>query len=120
MSSTNKTVNYNLPVWVSSDKPSWINDLNPAFLTIDAKLKTISSGVASAQQAAQQASQAADTAEAAAVTAQQAADSAVALLVALGIINNDTAVAFKDKVDNAVPKHDILASYFDADAGGQE
>lgn len=118
MSSTNKTTNYDLPIWVPSDKPSWVHDLSPAFLTIDTTLKTISSGVASAQQAAQQASQAADAAEAAAVTAQQAADSAVALLVALGITNNDTAVAFKDKVDNAVPKYDILASYFDEQ--GQE
>lgn len=114
MSSTNKTPNYALPMWASSDKPSWVHDLSPAFLTIDTALKTISSGVASAQQAAQQAAQAAATAEAAAVTAQQAADSAVALLVALGITNNDSAVAFKDKVDNAVPKYDILASYFDA------
>ena len=113
MGATNKTPNYDLPQWVSSDKPSWVNDLNPAFIVIDNALKTLSTGVTAAQTAAQNAATAAGTAEAAAVAAQQAADSAVALLVALGITNNDTALAFKNKVDNAVPKYDILASYFD-------
>lgn len=35
MASTNKTTNFELPQWVSSDKPTFEGDLNSAFLTID-------------------------------------------------------------------------------------
>lgn len=66
MSSTNHTENFNFPQWVGSDYPSFINDLNPAFLTIDTKLKS-----------------------------------------------NETAVAFAGKVNNAIPKNNVLAEYFD-------
>lgn len=39
MASTNKTTNYNLPQWIGSDKPTWLGDLNNAFLTIDTTMK---------------------------------------------------------------------------------
>lgn len=35
MGHTNSTVNYNLPQFVGSDKPSWLSDVNGAFLAID-------------------------------------------------------------------------------------
>lgn len=35
MGHTNSTVNYNLPQFVGSDKPSWLGDVNGAFLAID-------------------------------------------------------------------------------------
>ena len=35
MGHTNSTVNYNLPQFVGADKPSWLGDVNGAFLAID-------------------------------------------------------------------------------------
>ena len=105
MSSTNHTKNFNFPQWVGSDYPSFINDINPAFLTIDTTLKSNETGVDTAQQAAENAQQAAEA-------AQQAAKSSVDLLVAMGITNNDTAVSFAYKVNNAIPKNNVLAEYF--------
>ena len=106
MSSTNHTKNFNFPQWVGSDYPSFINDLNPAFLTIDTTLNSNKTGVDTAQQAAEAAQQAAKA-------AQQAAQSTVDLLVAMGITNKATAVAFAGKVNNAIPKNNVLAEYFD-------
>ena len=113
MSSTNHTKNFNFPQWVGSDYPSFINDLNPAFLTIDTTLKTNTTGVATAQQAAEAAQPAGDAPQQAAEAAQQAAKSTVDLLVAMGITNKTTAVAFAGKVNNAIPKNNVRAEYFD-------
>lgn len=41
MASTNKTANYQLPQWVGTDHPSFLEDFNPAFQKIDETLKTI-------------------------------------------------------------------------------
>lgn len=35
MASTNKTPNYDLPQWVAADKPTFLGDMNAAFLDID-------------------------------------------------------------------------------------
>ena len=113
MSSTNHTENFNFPQWKGSDYPSFINDLNPAFLTIDTTLKSNETGVATAQTAATSAQQAAEAAQQAAEAAQQAATSSVNLLIAMGITNKESAVAFADKVKNAIPKNNVLAEYFD-------
>lgn len=113
MSSTNHTKNFNFPQWVGSDYPSFINDLNPAFLKIDTTLNSNKTGVATAQQAAEAAQHAAETAQQAAEAAQQAAKSTVDLLVAMGITNKTTAVEFAGKVNNAIPKNNVLAEYFD-------
>lgn len=40
MSSTNKTTNYQLPQFVSSDKPTWLGDVNGAMAIIDGQMKT--------------------------------------------------------------------------------
>lgn len=113
MSSTNHTKNFNFPQWIGSDYPSFINDLNPAFLTIDTTLKSNETGVATAQGAAETAQTAAKSAQKAAEAAQQAAKSSVDLLVAMGITNKATAVEFASKVNNAIPKNNVLAEYFD-------
>lgn len=105
----NKTPNYNFPQWEGTDYPSFVKDMNPAYLTIDTQIKKLNDSVSSAAQAAQQAAQAAQAAQ----SAQSAADNAVNLLVDIGVTDEETALAFKSKVDNAVPKHAILASYFD-------
>ena len=39
MSHTNKTPNYDLPQFIGTDKASWLGDLNPAFLAIDAGMQ---------------------------------------------------------------------------------
>ena len=40
MSSTNSTTNYNLPQFISTDKPTWLGDFNGAMSTIDTQMKT--------------------------------------------------------------------------------
>ena len=98
-----KTVNYGFPQWAGTDYPSFVKDLNPAYLKIDTQIKALNDNITSTTQAAQQAAQA----------AQAAASNAVELLVSLGVTSEQEALAFKSKVDNAVPKYAILASYFD-------
>lgn len=110
---TNKTPNYDFPQWEGTDYPSFVNDINPAYLTLDTQIKALNDSVTSAAQAAQAAAKAAQAAQAAAQAANRAADNAVSLLVDLGVTDELTANVFKAKVDNAVPKHAILASYFD-------
>lgn len=39
MSHTNSTTNYNLPQFVGTDKPTWLNDVNGAFSAIDTQMK---------------------------------------------------------------------------------
>lgn len=55
MASTNKTTNFELPQWVSTDKPTFEGDLNSAFLTIDNTMEsnktTAESGNANANNA---------------------------------------------------------------------
>lgn len=116
MSSTNETEHYHFPQWIATDHPSFTSDLNPAFETIDTTLYALSQAVTTAQQAATAAAQAATTAQQAATAAQQAADSAVEILVAMGVSDEAKAVEFRGLVDNAVQKHDILASYFDSES----
>ena len=113
MSASSKTTNYKLPVFSGTDYPSFINDFNPAFEKIDTTMKQNADGIQTASAAATNANQAAQTAQAAATRAQEAADNVVALLTAMGITEEGQAIAFKNKVDNAVPKYNVLASYFE-------
>lgn len=41
MGATNKTANYELPQFVASDIPSWLNDVNGAMTKIDTAMKTV-------------------------------------------------------------------------------
>lgn len=48
MSHTNSTPNYNLPQFVGTDKPSWLNDVNGAMSAIDTQMKTNADGITTA------------------------------------------------------------------------
>lgn len=83
MGSTNKTTNLQLPQWIGTDKPTFLGDLNDAFLKIDNGYGTIdgnvTTAVAQAGQAVSKATDAlekAETAQSTAETAQQTANSA--------------------------------------------
>lgn len=52
MSYTNSTTNYNLPQWISTDKPAWMADVNVAFSGIDTAMKNNSDAAAAAQSTA--------------------------------------------------------------------
>lgn len=55
MSATNKTLNYELPIFIDTDKPSWLGDWNGAMTKIDNSIKTVDgvaeSGVTTANEA---------------------------------------------------------------------
>lgn len=52
MAYSNHTTNYELPQYVGTDKPSYLNDFNYAMSTIDGQMKTNANGVQSAQSTA--------------------------------------------------------------------
>lgn len=41
MASTNKTTNFNLPLFIGSDRPAWLSDWNQAMTSIDTSLQQI-------------------------------------------------------------------------------
>lgn len=55
MSSTNKTTHYELPQWIGTDKPTFLGDLNGAFLDIDTNLFNANSNAENAVNTANQA-----------------------------------------------------------------
>ena len=55
MAYTNKTINYELPQYIGTDKPSYLNDFNYAMSTIDAQMKTNANSASSADSNATQA-----------------------------------------------------------------
>lgn len=46
MSATNTTTNYSLPIFIGSDKPSWLADFNGAMNAIDAQMKVNADAIA--------------------------------------------------------------------------
>lgn len=52
MSYSNHTTNYNLPLYVGTDKPTYLGDFNTAMQAIDAQMKTNADGVTSASTSA--------------------------------------------------------------------
>ena len=52
MASTNKTPNFELPQFVANDVPSWLTDINGAFLDIDTDMKNIQDTAQSASSTA--------------------------------------------------------------------
>ena len=83
MGSTNKTTNLQLPQWIGTDKPTFLGDMNDAFLKIDTGYGEIdgnaTTAVAQAGQAVSKATDAlekAETAQETANTAQQTANTA--------------------------------------------
>lgn len=97
MGSTNKTTGYSLPQWVGTDKPTFLGDMNDAFLKIDegmtANKGSASTAVAQAGQAVQDANAALIKANSVETTANQANTNAQN---AITIANNA-----KEDVDSA-------------------
>jgi len=46
MSATNRTTNYNLPIFIETDKPAWLVDFNGAMRSIDAQMKINADAIA--------------------------------------------------------------------------
>ena len=61
MASTNKTPNFELPQFVANDVPSWLTDINGAFLDIDTDMKNIQDTAQSASSTATGAASQVDT-----------------------------------------------------------
>lgn len=79
MSHTNSTANYNLPQFVTTDKPAWLTDINGAFSAIDTAIDAAKDAADAAQgdatQAGTDAGNALTTANGAAAKASGAIDS---------------------------------------------
>ena len=96
MGSTNKTTGYNLPQWIGSDKPTFLGDLNDAFLKIDEGMTenkgSSTSAIAQAGEAVQNSTLALSKANSVENTTNQANTNA----------NNAITIAntVSDKVDN--------------------
>lgn len=85
MSATNETTNYNLPLFIGTDKPSWLGDFNGAMNAIDTAIKGRADDIAllqtrmtATETVANTASSNASTALTNASTAQSTADTALA------------------------------------------
>lgn len=78
MSHTNSTTNYSLPQFVSTDKPAWLTDVNPAYSAIDTAMKNNADAAAAAQGDASQALLDASAAGTAATSADAKGSGAVA------------------------------------------
>lgn len=80
MSHTNSTPNYSLPQFVSTDKPAWLTDVNPAYLAIDTAIDAAKDAADAAQNDATQALSDASSAAGTASSADTKASGAVASL----------------------------------------
>lgn len=80
MGSTNKTQYLQLPQWIGTDQPTWLGDMNDAFLKIDTGYNTISgnasSAISQAGQAVQTATNASEKASEALTAAEEASSGA--------------------------------------------
>ena len=111
MGHTNTTPNYNLPQFVGSDKPTFLGDINGAFLAIDSAIAGVAadadSATSTANTAASTAAGAVETANSAASTAASAASTATSAAstanTAADTANNaqSTAVLAKSTADTA-------------------
>ena len=80
MSATNHTSNYNLPIYIATDKPKYLTGFNNAMQTIDSAIKgvadSIPGNVTEIQEQLTQTTQTANTAKSTADTAKSTADTA--------------------------------------------
>lgn len=93
MSHTNKTPNYDLPQFIGTDKASWLGDLNPAFLAIDAGMQANKVAAQSAEVSAGEASALAQSANSVANSANNSATKALSEIdnwIEININNPDT------------------------------
>lgn len=94
MGSTNKTQYLQLPQWIGTDQPTFLGDMNDAFLKIDNGYNDVNGDASSAISQAGQAVQTANNANTAATTAQETAESASGdAKTALNTANNALEVA---------------------------
>ena len=82
MGHTNSTTNYNLPQFVTTDKPAWLTDINGAFSAIDSAIHTAQSDATTAGTNASQALLDASAASTAASAADAKGAGAVASIEA--------------------------------------
>lgn len=78
MAHSNSTTNYNLPQFVSTDKPAWLTDVNSAYVDIDTGMHNAQTAADNAQSDATQALTTAGDASTAAAAADGKATGAVA------------------------------------------
>lgn len=94
MGATNHTANYDLPQWIGTDKPTFLGDMNDAFLKIDTQMKanadSATSAVSTAGSAESKASAASQSANQALQAAQTASTNATQ---ALSTANNAASTA---------------------------
>ena len=95
MSHTNSTTNYNLPQFLTTDKPAWLTDVNNAYLAIDTAMKNNADAASTADTKATNADTAATNADTKATVAKSVADGAVA---SLGTAFSDSATYNKDDI----------------------
>lgn len=104
MAASNKTPNYELPLFTQGDPTSWMADFNPAMTKIDTAIKQAADA---ADQAATTANGANTTAQAAQTQAQQAA-SGVSALQGTVAGQSQQIQALEDKVDNLTTEKDLV------------
>ena len=93
MSHTNKTPNYDLPQFIGTDKASWLGDLNPAFLAIDAGMQANKVAAQAAEVSAGEASALAQSANSVANSANNSVANALSEIdnwIEININNPDT------------------------------
>lgn len=80
MSATNHTTNYNLPIYIATDKPKYLTDFNNAMQTIDSAIKGVADSfpdnVTEIQEQLTQTTQTANNAKSTADTAKSTANTA--------------------------------------------
>lgn len=117
MSHTNSTPNYNLPQFVGTDKPTWLNDVNGAFSAIDTQMKANADSATTASTSATTANNAIGTLASLETTAKTDLVSAVNEVnttagTALNLANTagGTAGATATDLTNFIAKFNISAS----------
>lgn len=94
MGATNHTSNYNLPQWIGTDKPTFLGDLNDAFLKVDTQMKANADSATSAESTAGSAESKATAASQSASQALQSAQTAgTNATQALSVANNAASTA---------------------------
>ena len=110
MSATNHTANYNLPIYIPTDKPKYLTDFNNAMNIIDSAIKgvadSIPDNVTEIQEQLAQTTQTANNAKNTADTAKSTADTAKSTA--------DTAKSTADTAnETATQNENVLATFFE-------
>lgn len=93
MASTNKTTHYDLPLFIGTDKPTWLGDFNSAMTALDNAIYQAAQAAATAQSQATAANSTATAASSNATTAIQNASQALTLANGYPASNNITLTA---------------------------